>query len=668
MIILGLHFGHDAAVCVVVNGTVKSCILRERITRIKHAISLDLRTIQCALDSAGIEVNQVDLVSITSTQDIELIIDDPKRFSVSFTRHADHTHETALEDWIKRNGTKFDDLLTSPFLDTFYDPTWHGTLRHRAYSHFFPEYKGRSKESFAVTPWLNQFIYRSSWCRNLTLEGLSKLEASELEFSKNNRAELHYPVTVFLEGRDIPGYFVSHHGAHAASSFYNSPYVSSMVFTHDGYGVGTNEQTGMILWGEENALYPILPHQLAVGHFYEMVSSEIGLGDYGGAGKLMGLAPYGKPSFFDRRFVGNYIDWIQNNASFYDYWKFVSSEGIRRGYNVRSIGDPNGVTQSFQVDIAASTQKIFEETMLAAVELTWKIQQKIGLGSDNLCFSGGCALNCPTNERISYESAFSGLFIEPHCDDSGLSIGAALYAYHNICNFPRIKDPNYECNPYLGLSYQAWDFLSAIEEFKNEIIAEECNSPEELAAIDLQKNLIIGWFQGRSEIGPRALGARSILANPCDESNWPRLNQIKCREQWRPFAPAVLENEYKNFFLSSREKSPHMLFNAHVKNELIPAITHVDLSSRVQTVSSSNQPFHNLITAFRKLTGIPVVANTSFNGPGEPIVESPRDAIRCFMKTEIDVLYMGRFRIVKSLTRKSIDQTGVRSCIKSEQK
>ena len=655
MNILGLHFGHDAAACIVSNGIVKSCILRERLTRIKHAISLDLRTIESALEAAGIGVNQVDLVSITSTQDIELIIDDPERFSVSFARHADHAPKTALEDWINRKGMNIADFLTSPFLDTFYDPTWQGTLRHRAYSHFFPEHKGRSKESFAVTPWLNQFIHRPNWCRNLTLEGLSRLEASELEFSQNDRTELHYPVTVSLEGREIPGYFVSHHAAHGASSFYNSPYASSMVLTHDGYGVGTNEQTGMLFLGEGNALYPILPHQLAVGHFYEMVSSEIGLGDYGGAGKLMGLAPYGKPRFFERRFVGNYIDWIKNNVGFYDYWKFISSEGLRRGYNVSSLGVPTAVTQSFQVDIAASTQKIFEETMLAAVELAWKTQRKLGLGVKNLCLSGGCALNCPANERLSYESAFSDLFIEPHCDDSGLAIGAALYAYHNICDLPRTIDPNFECNPYLGLSYQICDILSAIAELKYKIITEECDSPEERAAIDLQKNLIIGWFQGRSEIGPRALGARSILANPCDEDNWPRLNRIKCREQWRPFAPTVLEEEYKHFFLSSKDKSPHMLFNAHVKNDRIPAITHVDSSSRVQTISPCNQPFHALITAFHNLTGVPVVANTSFNGPGEPIVESPRDAIACFMKTELDVLYLDRFRIVKAVNRNSID-------------
>jgi carbamoyltransferase len=259
MNILGLHFGHDAAACVVMNGTVRSCILRERLTRIKHAISLDLRTIECALETAGIGVSQVDLVAITSTQDIELIIDDPKRFSVSFARHANHAPKTALEDWIDRNGLTIGDLLTSPFLDTFYDPTWAGTLRHRSYSHFFPEHKGRRKESFAVTPWLNQFIHRQNWCRNLTLEGLAGVEPTGEEVSHSARTELHFPVTVSLEGRKIPGYFISHHAAHGASSFYSSPFTSSMVLTHDGYGVGANEQTGILFWGEGNALYPILP-------------------------------------------------------------------------------------------------------------------------------------------------------------------------------------------------------------------------------------------------------------------------------------------------------------------------------------------------------------------------------------------------------------------------
>lgn len=649
MNILGLHFGHDAAACVVIDGIVKSCILRERLTRIKHAISLDLRTIECALEAAGINANQVDLVAITSTQDIELIIDDPKRFSVSFTRHPDHAAKTPLEDWIEYKGMSIEDFLTSPFLDTFYDPTWQGTLRHRAYSHFFPEHKGRLKESFNFIPWLNQFIYRPNWCHNLTLEGLSGLDLSRLDFSQGSRNEMHYPVTVFLDEHEIPGYFVSHHAAHGASSFYNSPYASSMVLTHDGYGVGTNEKTGIVFWGNGNALYPVLPHHIAVGHLYEMVSSEMGLGDYGGAGKLMGLAPYGKPRFFERRFVGNYIDWVQRSVGFYDYWDFIASEGLKRGYDVRSLGDPAAVTQPFQADIAASTQKLFEETMLAAVDLTWKIQRELGFGTNHLCLSGGTALNCPTNELISRESAFHDLFVEPHCDDSGLAIGAALYSYHNIYDHPRMANPDFECNPYLGLSYQENEIFSLLTELGDQAITEECENPEERAAADLQKNLMIGWFQGRSEIGPRALGARSILANPCDEGNWLRLNQIKSREHWRPFAPAILEENYNQFFLSSREKSPHMLFNAHVKNERIPAVTHIDGSSRVQTVSSDNQPFHALLSAFGKLTGIPVVLNTSFNGPGEPIVESPRDAVAFFMRSELDVLYLGRFRIVRSI-------------------
>jgi carbamoyltransferase len=606
-----------------------------------------MRTIESALTAAEISANQVDLVAITSTQDIELIIDDPERFSVSFTRHTGHSRDSPLEDWINRSGKSIEEILTAPFLDTFYDPTWLGTLRHRSYCHFFPEHKSRSKESFTVIPWLNRFIHRPNWCRALTLDGLYRLESGELEFSQSSRNELHYPVTVSLDECDIPGYFVSHHAAHGASSFYNSSCNSAIVLTHDGYGVGADEQTGIIFWGDGSALYPILPHQLAVGHLYEMVASEMGLGDYGGAGKLMGLASYGKPRFFERRFIGNYVDWIERSVGFFDYWKFLGVEGSRRGYNVSSLGDPAAVTHRFQVDVAASTQKLFEETMLAAVELAWTIQRRLGLDTKNLCLSGGCALNCPTNERISNESAFSNIFIEPHCDDSGLSIGAALYTYYNICDLPRTVAPDFECNPYLGLAYPVDDIMSEIAQIKDQIVWEECGNLGERAALDLQRNLIVGWFQGRSEIGPRALGSRSILANPCDEGNWPRLNQIKSREQWRPFAPAVLEEEYKNFFLSSKDKSPHMLFNGLVKSDQLPAITHVDLSSRVQTVSSVNQPFYSLLAAFYKLSAVPVVVNTSFNGPGEPIVESPRDALAFFMKSELDVLYLDRFRVVK---------------------
>ena len=651
MNILGLHFGHDAAACVVVDGEINNCILRERLSRIKHAISLDMKTIDKALGMAGLSASQIDLVAITSTQDIELIIDDPSRLQISLNGHKDHSVPSPFKDWLQKNDTSIERFLSSPFLDTFYDPSWFGTLRHQAYTHYFPEHENRSKDSFSYFPWLNRFIHREGWIHEKTLQGLFQLETKDLCFALESRLELQYPVTITLDGYDMPAYFVSHHGAHAASSFYNSPFDSSIILTHDGIGGGLDENSGIVFYGEGECLYPLIPHHLAIGHLYEMVGSEMGLGDFGSAGKLMGLSAYGLPHFFDEKFIGNYVDWYKRDIEFYDWLKHLKRKGKLHGYEIKGWGDGKFATERFQKDVAASTQKLFEETILTSVELCHQIQKKLGLGISNLCLSGGCFLNCPANERISTESAFSNVFVEPGCDDSGLAIGAALYAYHNICSNKPIRNNNdLGFNPYLGTSAKSSDILSVLSGFIGTLDFEKKEKPELQAAQDLMDDLVIGWFQGRSEIGPRALGNRSILANPTNHENWERVNKLKKREAWRPFAPAVLEEESHRFFRSSRNRSPYMLFNAEVFNKEIPAVTHVDHSARIQTVSQSNKLFHSLISSFFRLSGTPVIMNTSFNGPGEPIVESIEDAVNFFIHSKLDVLYLENFRIIRSTT------------------
>ena len=351
------------------------------------------------------------------------------------------------------------------------------------------------------------------------------------------------------------------------------------------------------------------------------------------------------------------MDWYSRKVDFYDWWSFLKEEGARRGYDMDTLGNANVVMESFPVDVAASTQKLFEETMLTGTELAWDIQRKLGLNTADLCLSGGCALNCPANERIAKESSFSRTFIEPCCDGSGLAIGAALFAFHNICGGSRRIDPKSDFSPYLGPRYTSEDFVSTLSAWDSRVDVEECDHPERYAAEDLEQNLIVGWFQGRSEVGPRALGSRSILANPIYGDNWGRVNRIKSREAWRPFAPAVLEEESEHFFLSAQPKSPFMLFNAIVKSERIPAVTHVDQSSRIQTVSSRNQSFHSLLQNFHELSGVPVVLNTSFNGPGEPIVESPHDALKFFIESELDVLYLGRLRIRRGSSEPTKENT-----------
>ena len=231
-----------------------------------------------------------------------------------------------------------------------------------------------------------------------------------------------------------------------------------------------------------------------------------------------------------------------------------------------------------------------------------------------------------------------------------MSCGAAFYVYYNLFGNERNIAPEAPCNPYLGLSYSSEQVVNVLNAFADRLNWTDCDCPASAAANDLANNLVVAWFQGRSEIGPRALGGRSLLADPRHHSNWKRINRIKSREEWRPFAPSVLEEDAHKFFIVEQLPSPYMLFNACVKNDKIPAVTHVDQSSRIQTVNFKNGLYYCLLQNFKKLTGVPVVLNTSLNGPGEPIVDSPSDAVRLFLSQEIDVLYIGKICIRKHIT------------------
>ncbi len=263
------------------------------------------------------------------------------------------------------------------------------------------------------------------------------------------------------------------------------------------------------------------------------------------------------------------------------------------------------------------------------------------VSTNNLCLSGGTALNCPSNTNIYLESPFKNVFVEPCCDDSGIAVGAALALYHSILGNPREISTDAQ-TPFLGIHYSGGSVLKALDSAEG-ISYEKCESPGESAAYELADNKIIAWYQGRSEIGPRALGARSILAHPGLAENWDRVNELKRREKWRPFAPAVLETRVHDWFSGVPCPSPYMLFNAHVISKDIPAVTHVDKTARVQTVNESNGEYYSLIRKFEELTGIPVVLNTSFNGPGEPVVETVEQAIGLLLSTDIDTLYVDKF-------------------------
>jgi carbamoyltransferase len=279
--------------------------------------------------------------------------------------------------------------------------------------------------------------------------------------------------------------------------------------------------------------------------------------------------------------------------------------------------------------------------------------QRLGVGTPALCYAGGTALNCPANSLIAQDGRFAGVHVPPWCDDSGLAIGAALALHHNVLEQPLAAPLRPALDAYLGPRVAEAEVEAALQREGGRIAWQRMADWAEAAARDLADDKVIGWFEGRSEIGPRALGHRSILADPRQAANWARVNRIKGREAWRPFAPAVLAERAADWFAGAPLPSPHMLFTAQVKTPALPAITHVDGSSRIQTVDESCGAFHRLLRCFEALTGLPVVLNTSFNGPGEPIVESPGEALAFFLTSGLDTLYLNGWRVQKAAVEAS---------------
>lgn len=645
MNILGLHFGHDAAACVLRNGQVASYVMRERHARIKHAISLDSKTIRSAMDAAGLSWDQIDHCAITSTQNIELIIDDPD-FAVTLQSHPRPAVPSLIPDAQAQTAMR-DSLGSHSLMDIFYNPA-HGKsfLRHH-YRNAFPEHRNRKPEDFHRFGMLDIFAQSPAW-QGGTLDALVQTDFTDLLGSGSLRLGFHHPVIVRIAGHELPGYFIGHHAAHAASNYYQSGSCNAAILTHDGFANGSGYLSGMFLWGEENRIHPLTPHHLAIGGLYDFVGTMLGLGHEGPAGKLMGLAAYGQPKFFDARFVGNQHDWKNSGVDFRKWFDHCTTQAGAMGYSLDGLGYPARILDPINIDIAASTQKLFEETYLKAVQALGAILDRAGKTTANLGLSGGCALNCPSNSRIFCESRFDHVYVEPGCDDSGLAIGAATWLYHNVLDQP-LPAPKRDthASPYLGLPVADDAITVALAAVSETVDVHACADAAKDAAQDLADGRIIGWFEGRSEIGPRALGHRSILADAREKANWERVNLVKGREFWRPFAPAVLAGEAANWFTGLPLPSPYMLFTGTVTSDKVPAITHADATARIQTVDSTSGEFCRVLESFFALTGVPIVMNTSFNGPGEPIVESPADALRFLVNSQMDALYIGGKRVTR---------------------
>jgi carbamoyltransferase len=440
--------------------------------------------------------------------------------------------------------------------------------------------------------------------------------------------------------------FIKHHLSHAASAYLVSPFDEAAVLTADSVGEWATASIG---YGRGNSIeiFDEIHYPDSLGLIYTAVTTYLGFRALSGEGKVMGLAGYGKPVYLDK--FREIVTQKPDGSFSLDQSYFGLNTGNRM-YNkkfIRAFGKerrPESEIDERHCDIAASLQKFTEDTVIL---LARRLYEKTKV--DKLCLSGGLFLNCLVNSRILEETPFNEIFIQPAAGDAGGALGVAEYIYNTLLDNPR----NFQMeDAYLGPSFSQKQIRRAI--LNNGLDYEELNDPElnKLAAQKISEDNIVGWFQGRMEYGPRALGNRSILANPCNPKMKDLLNsRVKHREYFRPFAPVVIEEMAEEYFKLNSHPSPFMLLAPHVnenKKDNIPSVTHVDGTARVQTVNKkSNSKLYNLIKEFEKITGVPVLINTSFNVRGEPIICEPQDAINCFLKTHMDYLVLGNYVIKK---------------------
>lgn len=426
-------------------------------------------------------------------------------------------------------------------------------------------------------------------------------------------------------------HYVEHHIAHAASAFFPSPFSHAAVLTIDGRGEKT---TTSYYLGEGKELTKIsevfMPHSL--GLLYEEVTSYLGFLHSSDEYKVMALASYGKPV---------YLNEFRSMIHVGENGKYTISElNLEERFGKARKKDEPFLPHHF--DIAYSLQKVLEETVLQLVN--WFQKET---GEENLCMAGGVALNCVLNGVIRDYSNFKNIWVQPASGDAGTALGAALWVDAQLRKDESKTFTMEHC--YWGPEYSDEEVENFLKWTKVPYRKLE-NVAKETAAI-LAEDKIIGWFQGRMEFGPRALGARSILASPINGEMQAKLNDIKDREDFRPVAPVVLENEANEWF-EGAEQSPFMLFVYCVRSDKadkIPAVRHVDGTARIQTVSEEQHPrYYELLKEFKKLTGVPVLVNTSFNTRGEPIVCTPRDAIECFWTSPFDALVINSFLLEKN--------------------
>ena len=523
------------------------------------------------------------------------------------------------------------------------------------YIAFAPE--GFIQFSKAMPKWLKEKLFQ----KNELLNSLTEIEDFKIDENKI--------------------FFSEHHLSHSASAYYPSPFNEAIILTADGVGEWA---TTTIAVGKANELKILkeihFPHSL--GLLYSAFTYYTGFKVNSGEYKLMGLAPYGEPKYVDK-ILNNLID-IKSDGSFrlnQKYFKYATglkmiNQKFENLFKRKARNPANEKIEQFHMDIAASIQKITEDIILKICR-DIKNEYKI----ENLCLAGGVALNCVANGKILKEKIFKNIWIQPAAGDAGGSLGAALaYWYQELGNQRVFKKENLDemSGSYLGPEYSNDQIEKELKECG--AIFYNLNDKDliDKTATSISNGKAIGWFQGRMEFGPRALGGRSILGDPRSETMQKNLNlKVKYRESFRPFAPSILKNDVSDWF-NLNVDSPYMLIVSDVKKEKIikmnedqqklfgidklnikrseiPAVTHVDYSARIQTVDKNTNPkYFNLLSRFKEITGCPVLVNTSFNVRGEPIVNTPKDAFNCFMGTELDNLVIGNFYLEKKEQDKNL--------------
>ncbi len=487
------------------------------------------------------------------------------------------------------------------------------------------------------------------------------------------KQKLHIPKLLQKSlGYDGKIVFPEHHESHAASAFFPSPYNRAAFLTMDGVGEWTTTSFGV---GEGNKIdiqYEIkFPHSLGLLYsaFTYFTGFKVNSGEY----KVMGLAPYGEPKYVDV-ILNELID-LKEDGSFklnmdyftYPYGLTMTGSAFEKIFDGPARKPESTLTQR-EMDLAKSVQVVTEEVMMRTARHIHKLT-----GEKYLCLAGGVALNCVGNGRVLREGPFEDIWIQPAAGDAGGALGAALFVWHQLLGNERTVDDasDLQAGSYLGPEFTESEIKEYLDSH-NYPYEQLTNGDVPGAVADLiAQGKVIGWFQGRMEFGPRALGARSIIGDARNPAMQSQMNlKIKYRESFRPFAPSVLGEAVEQVFELDRP-SPYMLLVAYVKDEIrrqmdddeqrlwgidklnvarseIPAITHVDYSARIQTVHRETNPtYHEMIRAFHEKTGCPVIVNTSFNVRGEPIVMSPEHAYLCFMRTEMDHLVMGPFVLDK---------------------